>query len=646
VNDRVRGVASSLLAAGVVLGLGWGTRLPSVAAHQRAALAAPFSFRRVPLLRDPPAARTVRQVEPQLRGIQSWVSSVGAGASLSDLDADGLPDDVCLVDPRADAVNVLPAPSTPQRYQPFTLDPSPLPYDAKTMAPMGCLPGDFNEDGDIDLLVYYWGRTPVLFLRRPGVPLGPDAFVRQELVSSPVPERWYTNAVTTADVDGDGHLDIVIGNYFPDGSRVLDASATDDPAMQMQDSMSRAHNSGRNRILLWKAATQGVHPSARYAEAVGALPGDVGYGWTLAVGAYDLTGDLKPDLYFANDFGPDRLLYNESTPGHVKLVSVQGVRDFTTPASKVLGRDSFKGMGVDFGDLNGDGKPDIFVSNITSEFALQESNFAFVNTGQDWKMAEGVAPFVDRSEELGLSRSGWSWDAKIADFDNSGVPQVVQATGFVKGTTDRWPELQELAIGNDALLRYPAAWPRFGPGDDISGHQPDAFYVRGPNGRYVNLNRDVGLGDSYVTRGIALGDVNGDGGLDFVLANQWDDSYLFENASPHRGSYLGLDLRLPAAGAHATTTLEPGHPDGTPATRPAVGAEATLTLPDGRRLIGQVDGGNGHGGVRAPELLFGLGRAPLKGPIRVDLSWRDAEGTARHDTLFPTPGWHTVVLAS
>jgi hypothetical protein len=61
------------------------------------------------------------------------------------------------------------------------------------------------------------------------------------------------------------------------------------------------------------------------------LSDEVSGGWTLAMGAADLDGDLLPELYLANDFGPDRLLHNRSTTGHLRFAVLEGRRDFTTP---------------------------------------------------------------------------------------------------------------------------------------------------------------------------------------------------------------------------------------------------------------------------------------------------------------------------
>ncbi len=614
---------------------------PQVPGPEREALGRRFRFDTAPLPSLPGVTfRTVRAVNPSLDHISAWISSVGAAVALHDLDGDGLPNDVVYVDPRTDQTIVCPAPGTPARYEPFALDPAPLPYDAATMAPMGALPGDFDEDGRADVLVYYWGRTPVAFLAR----AGSGALARGRYVPAEVcerPERWFTNAATQADLDGDGHTDLVFGNYFSEEERILDAHAT--TIDHMQRSMSRAMNGGRNRLLRWvaPAAPGGV----RFVEA-DALPEPIARAWTLAVGAQDLDGDLLPEIYFANDFGPDRLLHNRSTPGQIRFERLEGTRGFTTAASKRLGRDSFKGMGVDFGDLNGDALPDIYVSNIAAEYALLESHFVWISTGETSRMRDGFAPYVDHSELLGLARSDWGWEARLEDLDNDGALEAMQATGFVRGEAGRWPELQELAIGNDTLLEHPWMWPRFRPGDDLSGHAHMPLFVRAASGRYVDVAADAGLGHTVVSRGIATADVDGDGDQDLAVANQWAESKFHLNRCPRPGAFLGLHLLLPPASAPAAFRVRSGHPGADTPGRPAIGAAALARLPDGRRLVAQVDGGNGHSGKRSPDLHFGLGGTPVGTKLAVDLAWRDATGAVRRRTLELTPGWHTVVLGA
>lgn len=627
----------ALALVGIAYGL---VRQPVLSNAERLRLASHFTFARQPLPELMPewpghAPQQIRKVHPSLKKIAAWISSVGAAASLGDLDGNGLADDVCYVDTRTDMVIVAPVPGTGARYHPIALNPAPLPYDPATMAPMGSLFGDINEDGRPDIIVYYWGRTPVAFLNQT------NRFVPQEVVTTV--ERWYTNSATFADLDGDSHVDLVVANYFPDGARILDANASGSESMQ--ESMSRALNGGRKHFLLWAGSSAGGATIVQFKESQEVIPEDVSRGWTLAVGAFDLNGDLLPDLYLANDFGPDRLLLNRSTRGHLRFDLLRSPKTLATPHSSALGRDSFKGMGVDFADLNGDGWPDIFVSNITTEYGLMESNFLFMSTGKLDELEKGTAPYVNRSEQLGVSRTGWGWDSKLADFDNDGVVEAIQAVGFMKGDKNRWPELQELATGNDRLLSNPQSWPRFLMGDDLSGNQHNAFFVRANDGRYYDIAAAVGLGEPQVSRGIALADVDGDGGLDFVLANQWLTSYFHRNESRDRGKFLGLHLLLPLRpDSPAKTWTRPGHPNADSLGRAAVGATVTVHLANGKRLVAQVDGGNGHSGRRSPELHFGLGNVPLSEPLRVEIRWRNPDGQVCSEALSLTPGWHTVVL--
>ena len=166
-DSLLRRHGTRLTALLCIVALGRLARQPQVPSQERAELAARFRFTRIPLPDVPGReTRVIRPVHRSLEGISAWISSVGAAVALGDLDGDGLPNDVVRVDPRTDQVTIAPVPGTRDRYLPVRLSPEPLPYDPATMAPMGCLPADVNEDGLMDVVVVYWGRTPVAFLRR------------------------------------------------------------------------------------------------------------------------------------------------------------------------------------------------------------------------------------------------------------------------------------------------------------------------------------------------------------------------------------------------------------------------------------------------------------------------------------------------
>src|SRR6185436_4387767 len=127
-------------------------------------------------------------------------------------------------------------------------------------------------------------------------------------------EIWVTGSATTADLDGDGHLDLIFANYFKDGSDVYNRFAAG--TVSMPESFSHAFNGGGERIYRWTGSSTGT---VTYEEVLNALPAGVGGGWGLAIGACDLDGDLLPELYVAHDFGPDRLFWNRSTRGHISF---------------------------------------------------------------------------------------------------------------------------------------------------------------------------------------------------------------------------------------------------------------------------------------------------------------------------------------
>ena len=309
----IRGHSKSILALGLILVLFSVSRLPALSMAERDAIASRFAFTRFPLpeLENQPY-QVERPTNPSLSRHSGWISAVGAAVALGDFDGDGLDNDLCHVETQSNQVIISPVPGTGNRYQPFTLNVTDFDYNDQTMAPMGCIPSDLNEDGLRDLLVYYWGRTPIAFIKQD------QGYLQQQI--SQKREKWYTNAATFSDLDGDGHPDLIIGNYFPDNAEILDVNSQ--KIEKMQDSMTRAYNGGKNRVFLWSdASTTGV----TYQEVQDAFEEKIAHGWTLAVGTADLDGDLLPEIYFANDFGPDRLLHNRSTRGHLQFALLEGL---------------------------------------------------------------------------------------------------------------------------------------------------------------------------------------------------------------------------------------------------------------------------------------------------------------------------------
>jgi enediyne biosynthesis protein E4 len=589
-------------------------------------------------------SRPVREVNPSIEHIRAFFSTLGAAAALHDLDGNGLPDDVCRTDTLTDRVLVSPVPGTGDRYVPFALDPGAMALRELGQEPTNCLPGDFNEDGHTDLLVTYVGRGPILYTWQPAAPGAAALSAANYAASDVVPAGtvWTSIAVDLADLDGCGHPEVLIANYFADGAHVFDPHGTD--RVEMPDSFTRAFNGGGLHILRVTPPADG-HGPAKFTEVKDALAGIPNRGWGLALGTYDIDGDLLPEVYVANDFGPDRLLWNRSTPGNIKFELIEGESRFSVPESKVLGHDSFKGMGIDFADINRDGIPDLFVSNITESFAFQESQLVFLSTGSLESLARGKAPYVEGGDKLGLGRSGWAWDAKFDDFDNDGTYEALQATGFLQGKISKWPEIHELAMANDQLTPHAnRSWPVLGPNDDLAGHDRNPFYVL-EGKRYVDVGEQIGFGEDHPSRGIAIADVNGDGKLDMVVATMMGPASSYLNRATKTGAFMGLHLRLPLPGQPAApTTVRDGHPAASDApTLAALGAVVTVSLPDGSKITRQVDGGNGHSGKRSPDVHIGLGA--VSGPVRVEIKWRDAVGV-HTETQSLAPGWHTVVLGT
>lgn len=587
-------------------------------------------------------------VHPSLMHAVAWYSAFGAQVAIGDLDGDGLDNDVVHLDPRSGTVALMDFPSSKAaRYptQPLDLGPG---VDGQRRFASCCRILDANEDGWNDLIIGYVRRGPRLYLRQPTLPLQHEnAFVAQDLITGTQP-LWHTTSIVINDLDGDGHQDLFIGNYWPDNSTIFEPNSATLPTLN--EGFTRALGGGHNYIFLWQSAQQGTTLSARYKLVEPEWDSDAQQGWTVGVAACDIDGDGLDDLYVANDHGPDRLFHNRSEPGKIRLQTLTGAWHPGVPKSHRIGHDAFKGMGVDFADINHDGYWDCYVSNIGTDFAYVEGHMLWQHSGNNKVIQEDHAPFTQQARQRGLWKSAWAWDAKFGDFNNDGQLELTQTTGFTRGEIDAWPDVLEMGLANDAILRSPFAWTKntqSGKGSgDVDGYAQNPFFAADATGYYWDIADQVGMQEPDLARGISLCDYNGDGALDLFMANLWQVSRAYTNHSPNPGNFCAIRILHPVAQHNSAPREVPEallgwqHPPGIGF--PATGAILHFKDHNGRSHMGRIDGGNGSFGQRAPTLHFGVGAQ--EGPFQADLRWRNQNGRLQTAKIEITTGWQTILL--
>ncbi len=546
------------------------------------------------------------RLSDRFSNILPWLTSVGAAVAAADVDEDGW----------TDLYVTSSGPGDPNRlfrnrgdgtFEDVT-DVAGVGVGNSVGASMAAVFGDIDNDGDPDLYVVMWGTTNLLFEN-----LGQGRF--REIAEEAGVGFWgYGNGATFLDFDRDGRLDLLVGNYFPEAlpdpqtgkMRPIDLWNPFTTRI-MHDSFTHAANGGRN--VLYRNV--GGNRFEDVTEKVGLTY----TGWTLAVGATDLDKDGWPDLYMANDFGPDELYFNtgasESPPRFLPYIGASG-----RPA---IGDDWWKGMNVDFGDVDGNGFPDIYVTNILApHFKSDEGNMLWLN------LSDPSAPhgrrFVNVGRKTGTHDGGWGWGAKFGDFNNDGLLDILEVNGFVTGPDPRrtyWYDLQEMVTQLRNVTSNAADWPVMGD-RDLSGYEPNRLWLQlPPTGgelRFQEVAGSVGIRDLYNGRGAALLDADNDGDLDLYIANQGTVGTFYRNLlngpdhSPP-SHWLGLDLAgNPASGQRLAST------------RDGVGARVVLKA-GGREQSREVSGGVGFASQSDRRIFFGLGAAPSVDSV--EIVWPD-----------------------
>ena len=393
---------------------------------------------------------------------------------------------------------------------------------------MGAFAADYDNDGDVDLYVTNWGGN--ILYRNEGHGTFRDVTAKAGVAAS----AWST-AAAWGDVDGDGWLDLFVVRYVDD-SREKDLFCGDAATGRRTYCTPIVYPGTVN--VLFRNRGDGTFEDVTVKSGL-----DRAVGKGLGAVFLDLEPDGKPDLYVANDLVVNFLFRNLG--GRFEDISVVSGAGFDT-----LGNPQ-GGMGVDAGDLDGDGLLDLVVANYENE-----TNEHYRNLGS------GV--FEDVSVSSGFGLRHWSlvgFGLNLLDVDADGDLDAFIANGHVFEE----PRRQGGAYAQKPLLMW----------NDGAGK----FQAK-PCGSAF----DVAL----VGRGSAVADYDNDGDPDLAVSNSGGPLQLLRNDGRH-GHWLGVELQ------------------GRKSNREGVGARLTATLPSGRALVRIVQAGSSYLSSSDPRVLFGLG---------------------------------------
>ena len=484
-------------------------------------------------------------------------TSGGASAAVGDYDNDGL-DDIFVTDTEAGKPNHLYHNDGHMKFTDVAESAGVAGGNDAKDAVTDAIWFDYDNDGREDLLVARFG-TPILYHNE-----GNGKF-RDVTAGSGLNKFGNTLAAIAFDYDNDGLLDVMFGNYF-EPVNLFDLKTF----FVMPNDLDNAVNGGG--VTLWKNMGGG-----KFVETTEKAGFGKHTGWTLDLGHGDFNNDGLQDVYTACDYGTDHIFFNN------------GDGTFRDATEKSIGFDTRKGMNVDVADYDNDGWLDIYVTNITDEY-MKECNMLWHNNHD--------GTFTDVSKETGTCDTLWGWSAKFGDFDNDGWQDLFVVNGLRSSdkTKSYIPALLDLITRPNADLSDVRIWPDIG---DMtwSGYQKKMF--RNQQGQiFKEVWAEAGVDNDQDGRGIAMGDFDNDGLLDFLQTNVDQAALFYRGVTQGAGHWVQFRLT------------------GTKSNRDAIGARIKLTA-GGLTQIREINGGNGYAGQSMRRAHFGIGQAQAVDSVEI-----------------------------
>jgi hypothetical protein len=357
----------------------------------------------------------------------------------------------------------------------------------------GVCVGDYDNDGNMDLFVTYYGKNVLYHNNGDGT--FSDATHESGLLQAD--NHWNTGAAFL-DYNRDGHLDLFVSNYvdYEYGLKFYESN----PALVGDKSPVLYGVAGLKGTKNFLYRNNGDGTFTDVSEASGISKSGLTYGFSPCVGDYD--NDGWPDIYVADDSTPSLLFMNNRNGTFRESGMLAGV------AFDANGRTQ-GGMGADSVDYDGDGLLDIVKTNFSDEMPSLYRN-------------EGNGFFTDVTVPAGLGGETASvkWGTGFIDFDDDGRPDILIVSGSI----------------------YP---PGTGAHHQLPKTDSKTVLMHNVNGsRFENISDRAGpaFADSRCSRGVAFGDIFNTGRIGFVVNNLNDYPSLLRNQSPPSNSWLLVRL--------------------------------------------------------------------------------------------------------